>query len=361
MVRGLDESNKPGDPAGDAINLEGLRFWPRKPRFERYDPNDYDVLAVAAELLGPAPGRRAAAGYWWHCPIHQSDNNPSMIVDPERNAWFCHGPCGKGGGAIELVMATLGISFIEGKDWLREHFATAAGSARPGPGEAAKKAGGKPAPRTGVSRRDAEDAAKVAVQTWSWSGSEAKFVEPGRRYLHDRGLSDATIRAACLGYSPSRIEYIHKKLRNYITIPWYDSGRLVSLKLRFIGHPELRYMQMFSDDHAVYPSLAAIRPGLPLVIVEGEFDCLLLQQELGDLASVITTGSTNQKPSAALLEAARAASRIYAGHDIGDAGDRAAMAWPGAVRARPPVNKDWTDVYKNGYDLRDYWRGILGI
>ena len=35
--------------------------------------------------------------------------------------------------------------------------------------------------------------------------------------------------------------------------------------------------------------------GKPLIVVEGAFDCLLLQQILGDMATVITFGSVTRR------------------------------------------------------------------
>ena len=53
---------------------------------------------------------------------------------------------------------------------------------------------------------------------------------------------------------------------------------------------EPKYAEAFRDRPAIYPAPAVVRPGKPLVIVEGEFDALLLGQELGDLAAVVTLG-----------------------------------------------------------------------
>jgi hypothetical protein len=78
------------------------------------------------------------------------------------------------------------------------------------------------------------------------------------------------------------------------------------------------------------------------------------------MATVLTTGSAADDPSPALLRAATVASRILAGHDADDAGDRAATAWPGAIRVRPPGGStDWTDAYRNGVNLGDWWAAVL--
>jgi hypothetical protein len=112
----------------------------------------------------------------------------------------------------------------------------------------------------------------------------------------------------------------------------------------------------------IYPGVSAIAPGSPLVVVEGEFDALLLGQELSGLASVVTFGSAsgNAKPSGAARARRLAASRWYLGFDADAAGDRSAEGWPASARrVRPPSAKDWTDVKANGVDLRRWWSEVL--
>ncbi len=141
-------------------------------------------------------------------------------------------------------------------------------------------------------------------------------------------------------------------------LPWFDGDRPIKLVVRQ-PEPELNQVERsYSNNPICYPSLDAIRPGVPLVVVEGEFEALLLGQELRGLASVITTGSALALP--AVMEAARSASLIVAAHDIGGPGDSAAARWPGAIRARPPAGKDWCDSRLAGLSLRKYWAAKLG-
>jgi hypothetical protein len=157
-----------------------------------------------------------------------------------------------------------------------------------------------------------------------------------------------------------------------VVIPWHDdAGRLAMVKIRPPGEwpeqfPEDRrppkYIEAFRDRPALYPSMGAIRPGAPLVIAEGELDCLLLAQELADLASVITTGSASTRLDPSMLPAFLRCPRWYAAHDADDAGDGAAAGWPArAVRVRPPPPcKDWGDLHATGFNrIRYLWGGIL--
>ncbi len=141
-----------------------------------------------------------------------------------------------------------------------------------------------------------------------------------------------------------------------VTIPWFDRDRLTLVKIRRPKGSTPRYAEAFRDRPEVFPSMESIRPGLPLVIVEGEFDAMLLGQELAGLACVITTGSASNGPSSRIKLAALASPRWFAATDADPAGDKAAAEWPArAIRVRPPEGKDWTDAHKAGIDLRRWW------
>jgi hypothetical protein len=99
-----------------------------------------------------------------------------------------------------------------------------------------------------------------------------------------------------------------------------------------------------------------------MIAVEGEFDAMLLGQEIGDLASVVTLGSASTRPGGEIYRAMLRCPQWFAAHDADDAGDQAAARWPArAVRVRPPApDKDWTDVHAGGCNrLRYLWGGIL--
>jgi hypothetical protein len=109
----------------------------------------------------------------------------------------------------------------------------------------------------------------------------------------------------------------------------------------------------------LYPGRHVIRPGCPLIVTEGELDALLLAQELGDLAAIVTLGSASARPTTDVLAALLPAPAWYAATDADEAGDRAAERWPArARRARPPA-KDWTDAHRAGIDLRRWWQERL--
>ena len=112
----------------------------------------------------------------------------------------------------------------------------------------------------------------------------------------------------------------------------------------------------------IFPEAAAIEPGAPLVIVEGEFDALLLGQEIGHLAAVVTLGSASSRPDLATRADMLAACPWYIATDADEAGDKAASGWPAvAIRVRPPQGvKDWTELWQAGRNsIRYLWGRYL--
>jgi Toprim-like len=128
------------------------------------------------------------------------------------------------------------------------------------------------------------------------------------------------------------------------------------------GNVAKRYHLLKGSRRSVYPGSKAIDVGRPLVIVEGEFDALLLGQELAGIASVVTFGSAGDSPTARTLSAMLAAPSWYLSSDTDSAGDQAAARWldrsERCIRVAPPA-KDWTDAHQAGLDLQAFWHPIL--
>jgi CHC2 zinc finger/Toprim-like len=340
-----------------------------------------DLTAVATTRLGPAP-KRSGRRLLWHCPFHD-DRNPSFEVDPQRGRWKCW-PCDKGGDAATLVMQLDGVRFPEAVRWLAAHgglfwevegprrkagpsvrregdFPTH-GATNPGPRGRAREAEApsEPASPKGLAPADARALVEEAERRlWSVGGRDA------RAYLTaQRGLTEATIRRLRLGWTlgvdvPRKDGDGTFRARG-VVIPWFDGDRLCRVTIRQPDGFKLRYAQAFCDRAAVYPDREAIRRGSTLIVVEGEFDAMLLGQELGDLASVATFGSSSNRPDLDARLAASVCPVRFAAHDADASGDRAAAAWSvEAQRVRPPIRppagKDWTDAMLAGIDLRRWW------
>ncbi len=122
------------------------------------------------------------------CPFH-SERTPSFIVSPERQTWHCFGRCGTGGDVFAFVMRREGVEFPEA---LRR-LAAQAGVALTVPGE-------RKAEETQHQRLCAANAA--AAQYYHHLLLTAAWGEAARRYVLQRGLSEATVQGFLLGLSP---------------------------------------------------------------------------------------------------------------------------------------------------------------
>jgi hypothetical protein len=340
-----------------------LRIPPTKRIDWKVERDRIDLATVATSLLGQAPGRRGEGGrkLWWSCPFHD-DANPSFCVEPGKPWWRCYG-CDEKGDAASLVMKLTSCSFPEAIAHL-----TGGPAPRSQPGRLAKapsKASARPDPV--VVGMSPEDAARVVAEGEArmWSPERANE----RSYLTGphRCLTPETIRAAGLGFVDP-VEALTRDGKPYaargIVIPWFAGGRVALLKVRQPGGYRPKYAEVYRNrslHSGIYPGPEAIRPGRPLIVVEGEFDALCLGQELGDIAAVVTLGSASARPDPAILGRMLSAAPWFVATDGDEAGEKAAGDWPAtARRVRPPGSfKDWTEAKAGGIDLARWWREIL--
>ncbi|WZP00727.1 toprim domain-containing protein [Isosphaeraceae bacterium EP7] len=177
-------------------------------------------------------------------------------------------------------------------------------------------------------------------------------------------MSPGTIRKAGLGWTPG-VRLPTRDGRTYvasgIVIPWWAGGRLALVKLRQPDGRTPKYAEAYRDRPSLYPRPETVHVGRPLAIAEGELDALLLGQDLGDLASVVTLGSASASRTAEAQGRMLTASRWYVATDADDAGDRASEGWPArARRARPPSPfNDWTEAKQAGVNLARWWADRL--
>lgn len=308
-----------------------------------------DLAEVITTAIGPPEQRRGAGTErpWWRCPFH-SDGNPSLSVTPDKKHWRCFG-CGETGDAIDFIRKhDPSLSFSDALRQLNVPLSSLQEKRRGSRGSRGSCFSvGSIAPLLSPPRaqwqRDARRLVKLAEGLlWSAEGSDAL------QWLRDRGLSRATIKAAGLGYDP---------IRKGVMIPWFHRGKLRKVNIRNLeGKPKYRNLEG-SVGGVLYPDGFPL-PGKPLLLVEGEFDCLLLRQKVGRLLQVVTLGSTSSQPTAEALTALSFGSPFLVGLDADDAGNKAAGVWatlaPRSKRLRTPKGKDWTEAYLAGVNLREW-------
>jgi len=325
----------------------------------RTERDRIDLVSVATNLLGPPPGRRGERGrkLWWPCPFHP-DANPSFVIDPGSLWWKCHG-CGEHGDAASLVMRLGGLTFPEAIRRLTGGplgRATDRSSRRPTPPPVPDGPKGLP-PSVALAL-----VAEAEARLWSSEGAEALD-----HLVNHRHLTEDTIRPARLGWTPGT-KLLQAAGGSWtargVVIPWFDGNRLTLVKVRQPDGSTPKYAEAYRNRPSVLIGIpGTARPGMPLVAVEGEFDALLLGQELSGLAVVLTFGPASVYPDLVTLSRFVVHPRWFTAHDADLAGDKAAEAWPAhqSSRVRPPASfKDWTEAKQGGVNLRRWWTDRLG-
>jgi DNA primase len=305
-----------------------------------------DLAKIIEGDLGP--GQRRGDWLFWRCPFH-ADRNPSLGVKDDR--YYCFG-CGASGDAVRWLTDYRHLP-------MREALALVKG-----------ERDRKPEPIAAVARRVALDTATRAAEPpdedWQVSASifadrchQRLFSPEGAKalaYLRNRGLTDETIRLACLGYWPGGEANGLGWVERAIVIPNFSRGVLWAIKLRH-PHGKTKYTSLRGSRAHIYTPPPGIVPGSDLILCEGEFDALIVLQTLGNIACACTLGSCSATPSGADLAALSAAGRIVICYDNDEPGQEGArrlaeILGQRAVIARLPDGfKDITEAVLGGLDL----------
>jgi len=141
--------------------------------------NIVDVLGEYIRL------ERAGANYRANCPFH-NEKSPSFMVSEEKQIWHCFG-CQKGGDIFGFVMEIEGLEFREALKTLAE------------------KAGvelQRVNPRQTEQKNKTLDILEMATKFYQAHLLQTSAGKKIINYLHERGLSDESIKEFRLGYAP---------------------------------------------------------------------------------------------------------------------------------------------------------------
>ena len=309
---------------------------------------------------------RQGKTYRGRCPFHDGKTETSLLVDADAGKYHCFG-CDQHGDAIQWLREKRGLSFVDACHYLGRDPGPRSSGPRPAPLWEAREAKAPP----DLWQEKGRSFLDGAIETlWSRHGDEM------RRWLSDaKGLSSETIRAAGLGFNPADIfepratwgleTAINDKGNE--SRQWLPGGLVIANIVSESVH-RLRIRRSYPGDGPRYvivsgsssAPMAWGRDKMAAVIVESELDGLLLNQEAGDLAGVVSMGSAQAKPDRITHEALTAAAVTLVSLDTDDAGAKAAWAfWPatyGRKAKRWPCikGKDASDARLNGLSLRDW-------
>ncbi|MCA9489107.1 MAG: DNA primase, partial [Myxococcales bacterium] len=238
------------------------------------------------------------------CPFHQ-EKSPSFNVIPDKQIYHCFG-CQAGGDVFRFLMTIEGLSFVEAVKELAAPVGLEVEERELTPAERKQL-------RARSTAFDVLEAAARQYEAWLWTGPAGA---PAREYLERRELTAETIRAARLGYVPqgwSRLlDALHRDgfdasqvadvglarpsdrgqgfydfLRERVIIPIRDErGRVIAFGGRILEGDGPKYLntpesQLYQKSHTLYgmdTARQAIQQKGRVVVVEGYFDVISLQQ-----------------------------------------------------------------------------------
>ncbi len=306
------------------------------------------------EYKGPCPycGGTDRLCFW---PDHPEDN---------QGRFWCR-RCGKRGSSVELLERALRVSRLKAQAILGID-PMARRTIFPQPYH-----GWSPAPISPPSEQWQKKAMEFVKRRHS-----AIRVRDGEQ-LKGRGLALPTINRHRLGYNaskqfdqydawglaPEKNDNDRERklwLPKGIVIPYFGGSPLPQkLKIRCLepleGFPKYLVVKGSGTCTSIYDNGdAAIRP---VVVVEGEFDGLLIEQEAGDLVVALAMGSAQAKPDIKAYELVEKAPLILVAFDADQAGELACSWWfrrfgDKARRLAVPLGKDPGEYLLAGGDIR---------
>ncbi|MBW1974530.1 MAG: toprim domain-containing protein, partial [Deltaproteobacteria bacterium] len=270
----------------------------------------------------------------------------------ETGRYWCR-QCGAHGDAIQFLRDYEGLSFREACETL--------GIAKP----------------TLVPVRPAKPVKKEPEFT-SWQERAHKFIKTCAssltsdviKYLHDRCLSDETIRRFQIGYNPKPKKEPGKLwgvegevfLPAGVVIPCLHGREIIRIKIRAFPDGKPKYMCIKGSRQELPWIIQEGRDKREVLIVEGEFDGILLAQELGKEVGVVALGGTG-KPTEAFMAWARQYKRALLALDHDEAGEEAIWRrWlpelENGFMAPPVFAKDITEMVQKGVDVKTWLEGV---
>jgi DNA primase len=213
------------------------------------------------------------------CPIHDGVNPTQFRVNTVKNVWNCFSRC-KGGNALDFIAKMEKVSIHAAAANAIEWFGLDP-EQMSGKNESAEETGAKETDEPQVEKPVTR---KSAIQTNGATNKPLGFVleklDREHPYLLERGLTLETIIDFGVGFCAKGI------LKDRIAIPIFSpEGKVVAYAGRFPGEPDegtpkyklppgfRKSLELFNLNRA-----RKERNDLPLIIVEGFFDCMKIHQ-----------------------------------------------------------------------------------
>jgi 5S rRNA maturation endonuclease (ribonuclease M5)/KaiC/GvpD/RAD55 family RecA-like ATPase len=268
-------------------------------------PDAYRLYASRVQL-------KRNGDYWiGHCPMH-TDNRESLSVFWQDGVllWKCHANCGSG-NSVQFVAAVDHLTLPQAVKRCEDELSSSWSSEKTRVEQVFKPLSSKPKEYKSIPASD-------------YARAEKNFMESAaaQEFLKSRGISVETARKLHVGFKQDvgRLagdgnQDIADK--GWLVFPCFEGDRVVGLKYRSIVRKAFCRQPGFKSALFNADSIDLFEP---VIVVEGELDCLSLA-EIGLRSVSITSASTI--PSTEELDKIASASNVYLAVDSDSAGQKA--------------------------------------
>src|SRR3970282_407816 len=150
-----------------------------------------EIVDLVSETVQLRRTGKNYSGFW---PFHSNTRTPSFVVFPETGTWRCFGQCSEGGDIFKFVMKKEGWDFPEALRRLAERAGVQLRAPSPLEQDAKEQHG------------RLRNLLEEAVTFFHHQLVNTEAGKPVLDYLHQRGVSDASMEAFGLGYAPDSFE-----------------------------------------------------------------------------------------------------------------------------------------------------------
>lgn len=313
---------------------------------------------------------RGGASYSSPCPGCGGNNR--FIIWPNNRYWCRR--CEKGGDSIQFCRDFLGMSYADACKKLHVDM-------KPFPSQVNLKV----LPNFKIANKPPRLWQEKAFSFVKWCHQLLLSYPEKLSKLFERGLNHETIIKSSLGLclDPTKIMpsgFFREKsawglseeskdgqkakklwLPYGLVIPYFGSDELIlKLKIRrldwFENDKLPKYVEITGSMQQ--PSWFGSQDRLPVVIVEAEFDALLVRQEAGDLCCALALGGAKKKPDFETNQRLHRSPLLLYALDFDDAGKEQFLFWRKTyphLRAWPtPTEKSPGDAFKKGANIRQW-------
>lgn len=341
---------------------------------------------VAEEILDVRQTRNGEI--WAACPFHQeSTPGNAFSYNPARDQGYCNS-CGAKADIIKIYGAIHGMDDSAAFIAFRDTYA---------PGQRLQKRNALRTPtlkRPDDHRKTLDSAARLTLPDEKWQAKASALVEWAHTelmknadkiaWLEARGITRQTAARFRLGWIgkdifrpreawglPTEIKSNGKPKKLWIpvglTIPFMDGETVLRVRLRKEeGEPRFYVIPGSCTNPAPMFFSRSTWKGehRAVVVTEAELDAMLVSQEVGDIVSVVASGSATATPTdKAAADFVHAAAWVGMWADRDAAGDKGVASWLQLGRSvtdirpeplAPGEKSDPGDWHKAGRSVRDH-------